>query len=122
MTVYQVTAWCTVPYYTIFEVSAGSPEEALEKAMNQAPNESGEACDGVQCRWDEFKIEDDTGNSLEHLEPSRLAKNAAGELLGALEYFYNIMRDYRSSLRKGYVKLAIERAGQALANAKGDTM
>ena len=44
---------------------------------------------------------------------------AAPDLQEALEYFFNIMHDYESSVRKGYVKLAFEMARAALAKAKG---
>jgi len=45
--------------------------------------------------------------------------SAAPDLREALEYFFNIMHDYESSVRKGYVKLALEMARTALAKAKG---
>jgi hypothetical protein len=44
---------------------------------------------------------------------------AAPDLFEALRYFFNIMHDYESSRRKGYVKFALEMARQALAKAKG---
>jgi hypothetical protein len=44
---------------------------------------------------------------------------AAPELFAALEYFFNIMHDYGSSRRKGYVKLAKDKARDALTTAKG---
>jgi hypothetical protein len=44
---------------------------------------------------------------------------AAPELLAALEYFYNIMRDYRSSVEKGYVKHALDMARDAIAKVEG---
>gem|GEM_PF-2678686 len=42
---------------------------------------------------------------------------AAPELLKALEFFFNIMHDYESSVRKGYVKHALELARAALTAA-----
>jgi len=45
--------------------------------------------------------------------------SAAPELFEALEYFFNIMHDYSSSRRKGYVKHALETARAALSKAKG---
>ena len=54
----------------------------------------------------------------EQLSNARLIA-AAPELLEALEFFFNIMHDYESSLRKGYVKLALDQARAALARAKG---
>jgi hypothetical protein len=44
---------------------------------------------------------------------------AAPDLREALEYFFNIMHDYESSRRKGYVKHALEMARSALKKAKG---
>jgi hypothetical protein len=46
--------------------------------------------------------------------------NPAPELLDALDYFFNIMHDYQSSLQKGYVKQALQKARRAIAKAKGD--
>ena len=43
---------------------------------------------------------------------------AAPELFEALEYFFNIMHDYGSSVEKGYVRLAMEQARKALARAR----
>ena len=45
--------------------------------------------------------------------------SAAPQLIEALEYFFNIMHDYESSLRKGYVKHAMDMARAALTSAKG---
>ena len=45
-------------------------------------------------------------------------RQAAPDLHKALEFFFNIMRDYDSSRRKGYVQLAIEQARAALAKAR----
>jgi hypothetical protein len=44
---------------------------------------------------------------------------AAPDLQEALQYFFNIMHDYQCSVRKGYVKLAFEKARSALEKAKG---
>lgn len=44
---------------------------------------------------------------------------AAPELFDALMNFLNIMHDYESSVRKGYVTDAMNRARAALAKAKG---
>jgi hypothetical protein len=42
---------------------------------------------------------------------------AAPEMLSALEYFFNIMHDYSSSRRKGYVKHAMDIARSAILKA-----
>jgi hypothetical protein len=44
---------------------------------------------------------------------------AAPQLLEALEYFFNIMHDYRSSVRKGYVKQALDQSRTAILRATG---
>ena len=86
MTTYQVTAWCSVPHYTTFDVDAGNLGEALEKARAQAKDEYGEPCDGAKCDWDEFEIvsEGDAADYIRRLEPPRLAELAAPELLEQL--------------------------------------
>jgi hypothetical protein len=48
--------------------------------------------------------------------------NAAPELLDALTNFFNIMHDYESSVRKGYVKEAMRRAREAIMLAKGGVL
>ena len=48
--------------------------------------------------------------------------DAAPKLFEALQYFFNIMHDYESSLEKGYVELALEMARDALAEAKGEAI
>ena len=45
--------------------------------------------------------------------------SAAPQLFEALEYFFNIMHDYKSSVQKGYVSQALDQARAALATAKG---
>ena len=44
---------------------------------------------------------------------------AAPQLFDALEYFFNMLHDYQSSVRKGYVKHAMDLARSALAAAEG---
>ena len=46
--------------------------------------------------------------------------DAAPDLFDALDYFFNIMHDYRSSVEKGYVQFALEKSRKALAKAKGE--
>jgi hypothetical protein len=86
MTTYHVTARCTLPHYTTFEVQADTLEDALAGAKVQAADEYPEPCNGASCEWDEFEIrpEDGSANGMSHLEPSRLAANAADDLLQAL--------------------------------------
>jgi hypothetical protein len=45
--------------------------------------------------------------------------SAAPQLLDALEYFFNIMHDFKSSFEKGYVEDAMKQARIAIARAHG---
>lgn len=56
---------------------------------------------------------------LEEQEANAQLIAAAPELFDALSYFFNIMHDYPSSVRKGYVTHAKDMARAALARAKG---
>ncbi|MGC4087293.1 MAG: hypothetical protein QM756_05175 [Polyangiaceae bacterium] len=62
----------------------------------------------------------ETNEHLPDEEQEKYARliSAAPELFEALRYFFNIMHDYESSVRKGYVKLAFGMARAALAKAK----
>ena len=55
----------------------------------------------------------------EEQEEHALLISAAPDLFKALMYFFNIMHDYESSRRKGYVRLALEQSRTALEKAKG---
>jgi len=81
---YKVTAWCTVPHYTVFDVEAESIAEALAKARSQSEDEYGEPCDGAGYDWDEFEITSDNADEcIRNLEPALLVEIAAPELLEA---------------------------------------
>ena len=82
MTTNQVTAWCSVPYYTTFEVDAPNIQKALEKAKLQAPDQFGELCVS-EFHWDEFEIDSkgDADDYVRHLEPALRVAIAAPELL-----------------------------------------
>jgi hypothetical protein len=86
MTTYDVTAWCSVAYYTTFEVEAVNIAEALTRAKQKAATECGEPCGGGESAWDEFEItaQDNSGECLRHIDLSRLAENAAEDLLQVL--------------------------------------
>jgi hypothetical protein len=62
----------------------------------------------------------ETDENLPSGAQEKYAKLIAGapDLYEALEYFFNIMHDYPSSMRKGYVKFAMQQARQALTRAK----
>ena len=65
----------------------------------------------------DFKTRELAEEVLARLNPP--LKGAAPELLTALEYFFNIMHDYQSSVRKGYVKHALDLARTAILKATG---
>ena len=128
MTTYEVTAWCSFPHYTTFELEAVSLAEALEKAKIQARDEGGEPCSGGS-EWDEFEIssDDDDSEIMTHVEPSRLTANAAPNLLAALLRFEAAWRSWADDMRR-YPKLAAstemfaiyEQARAAIAEATPD--
>src|SRR5271165_918730 len=103
MTTYNVTAWCSVPYYTTFELEADSLTEALTKAKVQVRAEYGEPCSGGESDWDEFEVtsEGDTDEVLRHLEPSRLAANAGTQLRDALQNGLTIAQQVADSWEQG---------------------
>jgi hypothetical protein len=87
MTIYQVTAWCSVPHYTTFEVEAANLRQALNKAIEQAANEYPEPCGGAIFEWDEFEVESANGACRRRrIEPSRLVEIAADDLLRAAQF------------------------------------
>jgi len=45
--------------------------------------------------------------------------HAGPQLLEALTFFFNIMHDYRSSVQKGYVQLALQKSKTAIEQATG---
>ena len=45
--------------------------------------------------------------------------NAAPKLLAALENFFNLMHDYECSVRKGYVRAAMQQSREVIMQAKG---
>ena len=129
MTSYQITAWCSVPYYTTFEVDAENVHQALRKARRHARQECGEPCNGGESEWDEFEIssDDDDSEIMTHVEPSRLTANAAPNLLAALLRFKAAWRSWADDMRR-YPKLAAstemfaiyEQARAAIAEATPD--
>jgi hypothetical protein len=113
MTTYEITAWCSFPHYTTFEVEASSLREALRKARQQAPQEDAEPCNGGATDWDEFKIdpEGDEDKSRIFFEPARRAEVAAQDLLAAAEFTLPVLELFACSSenkeeRKAYRKLS----------------
>ena len=68
---------------------------------------------------DEYIAETNEHLPGEVQEAHALLIAAAPELFAALEYFFNIMHDYTSSVRKGYVRHALDQARAAIAKAQG---
>lgn len=63
---------------------------------------------------------DINGEAPDELQAARARIIAAApDLYEALEYFFNIMHDYESSRRKGYIRAAFDKARAALARADG---
>lgn len=95
MTAYHVTAWCSYPHYTTFEVKGRSFAEAFRKAREQAPEESAEPCDGGAFEWDEFQIHTEGRETKPrvYLKPARRAEIAAQEMLEALRLCEEVLCD-----------------------------
>ena len=119
MTTYEVTAWCSVPYYTTFDLDAGSIGEALDKARRRVRDEYGEPCGGGESDWDEFEItsEGDSSEYVKHLEPSRLAEIAATELLDALRHGTDTAQRVLDSWERGDLAGSIRALSQWLSAA-----
>ncbi len=60
----------------------------------------------------------DSDKSIERAQEIVRRVNVHARVVYALEYFFNIMHDYDSSVEKGYVKYAFELAREALTEAK----
>jgi hypothetical protein len=119
MTIYNVTAWCVVPYYTTFEVEARNVREALKNAKLQAHDEHGDPCDdGAECNWEEFQIhpEDDEGKSRTFLDPARRVEIAAPDLLRAAEFALPFLS---SSSDNKLERKAFRQLTKAVKKAKG---
>lgn len=107
--------------------------------MTQTPNWTYEylpytvtEADGSERELPNYRIHPAEGDDIEHYIaetnehlPGEVQKahaqliSAAPQLFEALEYFFNIMHDYASSRRKGYVTHALDMARSALSQAKG---
>ena len=99
MTRYNVTAWCSFPHYTTFEVEASSLLQALSKAREQASDECAEPCNGAAIEWDEFQIHSNNNASKPrtYFEPSRRVEMAALHLLRAAEFTLSLLEVMASS-------------------------
>ncbi len=117
MTTYEVTAWCSFPYYTTFEIDAENINEALEKAKHRARDEYGEPCDNGESDWDEFDISSDD-ESLKYLEPARLAANAGLQLLDALQSGTTIAQHVLDSWERGDLAGTVRALSQWLEGSR----
>jgi hypothetical protein len=98
-----------------------TPEEALQLARRFYDDDIGELdfrSYDDNAGIDQIQIWDNEHGTLALWESDdyRL-RQAAPDLYKALEYFFNIMHDYDSRRRKGYIRLAMEQARAALAKA-----
>lgn len=121
MTIYRAEFF-TAADYAIRSFEAETPEEALHFARRFYDDDIGELdfrSYDDNAGIDQIQIWDNEHGTLALWESDdyRLRK-AAADLYKALEYFFNIMHDYDSSRRKGYIRLAIEQASAALAKAR----
>jgi len=115
---YDVTAWCSFPHYTTFEVEAASIEEALAKAKTQVGDESPEPCDGASCEWNELEVCADDGDQfIRRLEPERAAEIVAPELLCALQRGVYAARGVTDSWERGDLTQAVRALSLWLADA-----
>ena len=78
-------------------------------------------CYRIACPEDPENYICETNEHLPGDEQERHARliSAAPDLFKALMYFFNIMHDYESSRRKGYVRFALDQSRTALEKAKG---
>ena len=112
----------TVADYAVRNFEAETPEQALELArrfyedniidLDFRSYDDIEPLDQIEV-WDQK-----TGKRAAWQSDDYLLRKAAPDLYKALDYFFNIMHDYESSRRKGYIQLAMEQTRAALAKAR----
>ena len=112
----------TAADYAVRNFEAETPEQALELARKFYEDDLIELdfrSYDDNAGLDQIEVWDQTsGNrALWESDDYRLRK-AAPDLYKALEYFFNIMHDYDSSRRKGYIRFAMEQARAVLAKAE----
>jgi hypothetical protein len=106
---YDVTAWCSFPHYTTFEVEADTAQDALAKAETQVLDEYPEPCNGGEYQWDEFQIDpaDDNEPGIYHLQPEARLSAAAQTLLDALRCGVTAATDVVTRWEKGDLAQAV---------------
>ena len=115
---YDVTAWCSFPHYTTFEIEAASALDALAKAKMQVDNEYPEPCNGAPYEWNEFELRSEAADEyLRHLEPHRAAEIAAPELLDTVKRGVVAARDVISKWEQGDLAGAVRTLALWLATA-----
>ena len=115
---YDVTAWCSMPHYTTFEVKADSLEEALAKARTRVEDEYPEPCNGGSYDWDEFEVcAAGSDEYIRHLAPERAAEIAAPRLLDALRDGVKAARGVTDSWEKGDLAQAVRAVSLWLKDA-----
>jgi hypothetical protein len=111
----------TTADYAVRNFEAETPEQALELARRFYEDDLIELdfrSYDDNAGLDQIQIWDNERGTIASWESDdyRLRK-AAPDLYKALEYFFNIMHDYASSRRKGYIRFAMEQARAVLAKA-----
>ena len=121
MTIYQVTAWCIVPHYTVFDVEASTIDDALAKARIQVRDQYGDSCVDGEWDWDEFEIcaEDDATEFLAYLAPDALVRNAAPELLQKLRRGVSLARNIVDCWERGDLAAAVRALSEWSPEASG---
>ena len=119
MTTYEVTAWCSVPHYTTFEVDAATLGEALDKAADQAASEYPEPCGGAAFEWDEFEVTSarDASHSRRRVEPARLVEIAADDLLRAAQFALPLLEVLACTSENRCERMAFHKMRRAINKA-----
>jgi hypothetical protein len=118
MKTYEVTAWCSFPHYTTFEVKARSLKAALLKAQTQVYDEIAEPCNGGSYDWDEFEVHAPNRKSMQYLKPERAVEIAAPELLDVLKRGLQAGRSVTDSWEHGDLSQAVRNLSLWLADAE----
>lgn len=118
---YMINAWCMRPFIAAINIKADTPGEAIAIVRRQLGTllDTAEE-DNNKYPWDEFAAYDDNGQELQHvLDDEARLRDAAPDLLEALEAQEMAEWDPEAAQRKGYFDRARELRRAALAQAKG---
>ncbi|MBI3408195.1 MAG: hypothetical protein HY040_07550 [Planctomycetes bacterium] len=61
-------------------------------------------------------------NACRGIPTEALEQGIVKELVDTLDFFFNIMHDYRSSVEKGYIQLAMQRSNAAITRTRERTV